>query len=303
MAATPFSLGGQRGWAHDEGHRSGTFHTYDHFEVGGRFPARKVHVWLPRRYATGSERYPVLWMFDGNTAFWRGGVAHQTWDVAAALDAVAGRPLIVVAIHPVQRDAEYTHADWAHGQRAWGRLPEHTTWLAQDVRGWVAAHYRTLSAPADHAVLGSSHGGLAAFWTATRRPDLFGVAGCLSPSFFTGLDSLRHGAQPGALRQARLVAEVQPLLEDPARRPRLWISWGARRDGGEHNAVVERLAALRGQEMLGILEAAGYRHQRVPHGAAPTPGAELYSHVHPTGGHDELTWGEQLRGFLRAFFG
>jgi hypothetical protein len=78
-------LGGQTAWAHDEGHPAGTFHTYDALDVSDAFPARKVHVFLPRGWETARRRYPLVVMHDGDTAFWRGGAAGKTWDVAGEL--------------------------------------------------------------------------------------------------------------------------------------------------------------------------------------------------------------------------
>jgi len=40
--------------------------------------------------------------------------------------------------------------------------------------------------------LGSSHGGLAAFHMALSHPTIFGIAICMSPSFWAGIDSLNE---------------------------------------------------------------------------------------------------------------
>ena len=47
MRAAPFVRDGQRGWAHDEGHAAGTFHTFDALDPGGG-PPRKIHLLIPR---------------------------------------------------------------------------------------------------------------------------------------------------------------------------------------------------------------------------------------------------------------
>ena len=41
------------------------------------------------------------------------------------------------------------------------------------------------------------------------------------------------------------MADAVAVLSDPARRPRLYLSWGTDRSGGAHNAVVEAYAARR----------------------------------------------------------
>lgn len=281
--------GGQSGWAHDEGHRAGAFHTYDRFDLGYLGP-RKVHVFVPREY---ERPLASVYLNDGNTGFWPGGVANATWDVAGTLSALHGRvePMIVVALHPVQRDREYTHVDWRNGREPWGDLPQYATWLAERVKPWIDANYPT--DPDRATVAGSSHGGLASFWAATRHPRAFRAAGCLSPSFFSGLDDLGTGrVGPVALVDAPLVADVLATLRDPALRPRLWICWGTRRDGGHHNAIVEALAARRGREMADLLRADfGYRD-----------GRDLWVTEDEGAGHDEHAWRRRFGAFALALF-
>jgi pimeloyl-ACP methyl ester carboxylesterase len=288
MDATPFHRGGQQGWAHDEGHRAGVFHTYDRFDLGFLGP-RRIHVFHPRQ----EGRFATLFVHDGDTAFWPGGPAHATWDIAGTLSARHGQvePLVVVALHPVERDLEYTHVDWSGGRFPHGQLPRYAAWLAQRVKPWVDAHYPT--DPERSAVVGSSHGGLASFWAATRHPEAFRWAGCLSPSFFSGLDPLVAGQPTSrALVEAPLVSEVEELLEDPGRRPKLWICWGTRRDGGPHNAVVEALATARGREMVALLQRRfGY-----------VDGLDLWWKEDEGAGHDEHAWRRRFGEMVQTFF-
>lgn len=301
MRPHAFELGGQRGWFHDEGHPAGVFHTFDRLDVGRGFGPRKVHVLVPRSHGSTDRRYPVMYLHDGDTTFWPGGVAGGNWDVAGTLSRL-GREIIVVAVHPVERDREYTHVDWAEGRRPWGRLPEHADYFADDVAGWVNAAYRTDPDPRRTAVVGSSHGGLAAFWTATRRPEVFGLAGCFSPSFFSGLDRLALPLRvQGSLERSELVAGARDVLRDPARRPRIWLCWGGERAGGEHNEVVEALAERRAVEMAGLLRSWGYTHHG-SRGAGDPSDAELITVGVPHHGHDEGAWRERFGWMVESFY-
>lgn len=304
MPAVSFHLADQLGWAHDEGHAAGIFHTFDRLDVGAGTPSRKVHVFVPRGLRADAERLPVVWMNDGDTAFWPGGPAKKTWGMAEVLSTLGAhvRPMIVVAVHAVDRNEEYTHVDWREGRERWGGLPAYADYLANDLRLFLTRHYPMSLDPADHLVLGSSHGALAAFWSATRHPEAFGNAACLSTSFFAGLDSLDGDASDARLADAPILADVMDLLRDAARRPRLYLSWGTERTGGPHNAVVEAFAAQRGEEAVSLLTAAGYTPTPLRHGAAPPAGADLYVMVDEGGGHEEHAWSEQLPLVLRAFF-
>lgn len=302
-----FERGGQQGWAHDEGHLYGTFHTYDALDVSARQPPHKVHLLLPRGYGKGEERYPVVYLLEGNTAFWPGGPAGKSWDVAGRLSRLAGQgrvaDVIVVAIHPVNRDREYTHADWAEGARDWGGLPGFARYLSEDVRTFIDENYRTLAAPAGRAVVGADHGGLAAFYIASARPGVFGRAGCLSPSFWAGLASGSFGGTFAELMASPLLDVVHATLQDPAIRPKLWLDWGLKRDGGDHNRDLEARTATAGQEMVQLLvDAFGYWRQDFHDGDTPDSFADLFTFSDPIGGHDEAAWSWRFGLMMTAFF-
>ena len=151
-------------------------------------------------------------------------------------------------------------------------------------------------------MVGSSHGGLAAFWTATRRPDIFGLAGCFSPSFFSGLDRLALPLRSGgALKDSELLAGVQAMLVAPEIRPRIWLCWGGERNGGEHNSVVEALAERRAIEMSGLLQAFGYTHHICRGEGDPSP-AELITAAVASHGHNESAWRARFGWMIESFF-
>ena len=290
LEAHPFTLDGQAAWFHDEGHAAGVFHTFDAFDACGA--PRGLHVFLPRDYAERSERYPTLYFHDGHTVFWPDSPSGAGWELGETLSALqaAGRlgPVLAIAVHHGDRDLEYTHEP-AYPGRTHGGLEAYATLLAECLVPWVDAHYRTQATPAARALVGSSHGGLATFWTVTRHPEVFGFGGALSPSFWVGLDDLildRAGATP--LRESSLVAPVLDLLADPARRPRLWIDWGLVRAGGVHNGRIEKHATLRGREMVDLLADEGY-------GAS-----ELAWHEAEDGAHDEPSWARRLHAVLQS---
>lgn len=297
--AAPYSfmLGDQLAWSHDDGFAAGWFHTFDALDVGGPDDLpHKVHVFLPRDYDACGPGYPVLYMNDGNTSFWPGGAGNKTWDVAGRLaelyaeDAIPR--LIVVAIVPNDREYEYSHTPWKDGANCCG-VEQYAAYVADRVRGFVDAHYNTRVGPAHTAIVGSSRGGLAAFYLANRRPEVFGRAGCLSPSFWVGLDPVYGGDLPGGpLAGSALVQTLAGTLTDPQIRPRLWIDWGLVRTGGFHNEVIEAAATERGREMVELLrDVYGYQE-----------GSELHWLEDPLGEHDEVTWSRHLPDVLRALF-
>lgn len=305
MTSTQIERGGRRAWRHRGAHED-VFETFDALDLEDPFGPRDVHVLLPD---DASARDVSLLVFnDGDTTFWRGGVGHDTWDVAGTVArlrrARAIGPVAIVAVRPRKRDEEYTHVDWRGGRAPWGGLDRYAAWLAGTLVPWLRATYPWLThARARTAIVGSSHGGLAAFRSATSYPTVFGVAGCMSSSFFSGLDDLDAGLRPIPLERSDLLRRAWPTLSDPHLRPRLWIDWGMRRDGGQHNGVVERLAAARGAELVALLESRwGVRVVKIDASEPAPRDAEAVQCVDAIGGHSEAAWRHRTELFLRTFF-
>jgi pimeloyl-ACP methyl ester carboxylesterase len=278
------SLFGQNAWVHDEGLAYGYFHTYDALQLGSDAP-RKVHVLLPRSY--GARRYPVVYMNDGDVVFWPGGSAHKSWRVAQTLSEMQPRlDVIIVAVCPHERNREYTHTRWS-SQYDYGGASTYSDYLANDLKPFIDQAYQTDPSAAATSIVGSSHGGLSAFYTACRHPKIFGKAGVLSPSFWVGVD-FDLTASNARLSESSLIHQLDNSLQEADPKPTFWIDWGLRRDGGFHNSVIEELSTKRSIEMIEILqERYGYKE-----------GKNLFVHIDPIGGHDEDAWAYRFGLFL-----
>jgi predicted alpha/beta superfamily hydrolase len=291
-ASYPMKLAGQDAWIHDEKSPAGYFNTYDALAVGtgAQMTPRKVHVFLPRDYPGSCKRYPVVYMNDGDTAFFAGSVG-KTWDVQGVLSTgyAAGSfgEVIVVAVHPLERDREYTHAAWLTG-RSCCEVPAYVTYLASAIKPFIDSAYRTRADAKSTTVVGSSHGGLAAFYTASKRPEVFGNAIAMSSSFWAGLDELTIG---GPLSTSALMTAAGPGLT--SKKPRIYLDWGLVRTGGTHNSLIEDRATARGTEMASLLVSAyGY-----------TKDKDLFTVEDPQGEHEENSWHRRFGNALKLVLG
>ena len=178
---------------------------------------RPVDVWLPAGYdAASSDRYPVIYMHDGQMMF-----DHHTspyagwdlfWDVDKAITRLvrAGeiRPAIVVSIWM---------ASWAKGARGAEYMPQKAVtdevwqWMMEQEEGFaveeggqemsadnylkfivhelkpfIDATYRTQSDRGNTFVMGSSMGGLISAYALAEYPGVFGGAACLSTHWPAG---------------------------------------------------------------------------------------------------------------------
>jgi predicted alpha/beta superfamily hydrolase len=138
-----------------------------------------VRVFYPPGYGENTlERYPVLYMQDGQNLFFPDeAFGGQHWQVEETLHVMDSMNLIrktlVVGLYPVDRMADYTKP----GYEPFGR------YVVEDLKPWVDAKYRTLLGPEHTAVMGSSLGGVVSFYLGWQYPQVFGKAACMSSTF------------------------------------------------------------------------------------------------------------------------
>lgn len=169
-----------------------------------RVPERRVQVWLPPGYAAGKQRYPVLYMHDGQQVFARGAATNSgfgRWNIDLTMDRLlrerAIRPAIVVAIdNTANRTGEYMPEAAYRIARARGlevrtsrgiglqpqdvHSDDYLRYLVEELKPYIDGHYRTLRGRRDTFVMGSSMGGLISLYAMSKYPKAFGGAACLS---------------------------------------------------------------------------------------------------------------------------
>lgn len=294
LASNTFTKGNQLAVFHDEGDAAGFFHTYDALDLGGQ--PRKVHVFVPRDYEVSSIAYPVIYMNDGDTSFFRGGAINESWymgSVLSRLQAEAKLPsVIVVAIHTNDRNWEYTHTNIATTRG--GGIETYARYVARDLKGFIDANYRTLADSSSTMVLGASHGGLAAYLMGMLQPQAFGYVAAFSPSLWVGLDSSPWSLPFfRSLRGTRLMQLSEPTLRQPNLRPKIYMDWGLIRDGQFHNDFIEDRTTNRGRELRDLLiNTYGY-----------VLGQDLIVVEDPNGEHSEKSWHRRVPTLLAQVFG
>lgn len=150
--------------------------------------SRRLFVWLPPSYGDTTKRFPVLYMHDGQNLFdSKTSFSIHDWKV----DEVATKLIkqnkikefIVVGIgNSKDRDEEY---DWFHPLgKAYAKF------MISELKPFIDRKYRTLPDAANTAIMGSSSGGMISFQLAWNHPQVFSMAGCLSPAFFVSKSRL-----------------------------------------------------------------------------------------------------------------
>lgn len=256
---------------------------------------RNVMVWLPPGYDGAAERYPVLYMHDGQNLFDpKTAMGRQAWDVhkvlASLVASKAARPAIIVGIWSNRdRAREYgpaaAVAALAPELRAAllgdppvaGGLPplsEHyLRFLVEELKPAIDSRFRTQKERAATFMAGSSMGGLISLYAVARHPDVFGGAACLSTHWpvTTNFNMLLDKDDMRPVRIASAWFDWLGKALPHAGMLKLYFDHG--------DATLDALYAPYQQQMDAILRAKGYRQ-----------GIDVITKVYPGADHSEAAW-------------
>ncbi len=230
---------------------------------------RTVLVYLPPDYDTESaDRYPVLYLHDGQNVFDRATSFGEEWEVDESAQRLITEgeiePLIIVGIYNTgeHRLDEYTPTPEADEGRG-GHADDYGRMLVEELKPFIDTTYKTLPSA---AMGGSSLGGLLTMHLGLRYPTAFSRLAVLSPSIWWD--------------DRVILREVEAL---PAHLPlRIWLDAGT----AEGVDTLVNVRALRD-----ALLAKGWEL-----------GDDL-SYLEAEGGeHNEQSWSARVERFLKFLF-
>ncbi len=242
-------------------------------------PSLTIDVLLPPGYDEQSnKRYPVAYALDGQSLWTHSSDPFGVWSLDATLASLfevgAVDEIIIVGIHTSEeRIARLSPvADPEYGG---GRGPETLAAIIEDVKPYIESNYRVREGRENTAILGSSMGGLFAFFAAWTRPDIFGKAACLSSSFWWN---------------KRWAVRLVQNADAPKLRANFYIDSGAAPNRMDHEARLRD----------------GYHHTRSMYRALSGAGLELGSQVHrlvfPGHVHNADSWASRIALPLQLLF-
>jgi enterochelin esterase-like enzyme len=267
------------GWF--QGHAAGHIEKLRHVaspQLGNR---RTITVYLPRSY-THDRAYPLLVAHDGQEM--------NAWKLTDALarQHAAGRATPVVAAIPASaaRVHEYGTAGQLNDDGLGARAAEFQAFVTDTVVPLLRRRYQLQRGPAHTAVMGASLGGLSAFDLAWQRPDVFGVVGIFSGSFWwrTSEASVAEQQASRIIHQRVRASESKPPL-------RLWFQAGTldEQEDRDGNGVIDAIQDT--TELVDELVAQGFSR-----------GRDVIYHETAGGRHHPSTWARELPEFLRWAF-
>lgn len=155
---------------------------------------RRVWIYLPEAYATGTERFPVIYMHDGQNIFDDATAYSGEWGVDEYLDSLGmdTKKCIVVAVDNggTKRLNEYSPYNFeltgiAAGSKSnKGEGDAYIDFLVKTLKPYIDKKYRTEKNKENTFVAGSSMGGLISLYAVLKYPAVFGAAAVFSPAFW-----------------------------------------------------------------------------------------------------------------------
>ncbi|MEM7625591.1 MAG: alpha/beta hydrolase-fold protein [Planctomycetota bacterium] len=256
---------------------------YESAILGG---GRTLRIYLPPGYdapASAAQRYPVLYLLDGQNLF---DEATSVFGVEWSADEAAERliaegaipPLIMVGIDNAGagRIHEYTPVpgDVLDLINVGGGGADFSRALLEEIKPLIDARFRTRPDRAHTAVGGSSLGGLMSLYLLYGYPDTFAAAAVVSPALWWS-DSRIIG---------RISADPTPLAG-----ARLWLDTGTREGLGNESLSSRQMRSARALAEILEREATGLG---VTHRYVEVEGAE----------HNEAAWAARFPDILRFLF-
>ena len=169
---------------------------------------RKIWIYLPENYETSGKHYPVLYMQDGQHLFdeatSQGRIGPIEWGVDEVIDTATDKCIVVAINHQIDyndRVPEFYYRPNEEYPEVEG--PLYLAFIAETLKPYIDAHYRTLPDKTNTGLAGSSMGGLISLYGGLAYSDVFGTLGVFSPSIW-----LDHGNIENELTSLTNIANI-----------------------------------------------------------------------------------------------
>lgn len=170
---------------------------------------RQVLAYLPPSYESSSQRYPVIYMHDGQNLFDALTSFAGEWGVDETMQALSreGLEAIVVGIpNNEKRQNEYNPYD--NRRFGKGRGDAYVRYIVETVKPEIDSAFRTLPDNPHTGIMGSSMGGLISLYAYLQYPQVFGFAGAMSPAFWIAAQEIIRLIERLPRRDGKLYIDI-----------------------------------------------------------------------------------------------
>jgi predicted alpha/beta superfamily hydrolase len=163
---------------------------------------RTVRIYLPPDYATGSERYPVVYMHDGQNLFDAALNPFGEWGVDEYLDS-AKKKCIIVGIDNGQETRLQEYNPYNSKVSGTGKGKQYVAFIVNTLKPYIDKKFRTLKDRRHTFMAGSSMGAHISLYAALQYPKVFGKVGLFSPAFWINIDEVQNEIKKAPARSGQ----------------------------------------------------------------------------------------------------
>ena len=148
---------------------------------------RRIWIYYPPDYETSGKNYPVLYMHDGQNLFDQSTAFAGEWEVDEALNKLFDEGYAVPIVIGIDNGGSYRideYTPWGNQSYGGGDGEAYMQFIVETLKPYIDANFRTLPGSRNTGIMGSSLGGLISHFGALQYPEVFGMAGLFSPSYW-----------------------------------------------------------------------------------------------------------------------
>lgn len=148
---------------------------------------RCIWIYLPDGYSNSKEKYPVIYMQDGQNLFDNTTSFAGEWKVDETADSLVkngNKKTIIIGIDNGGKDRINEYTPFTNKEYGGGDGRKYINFIVETLKPFIDNNYRTLSDRNNTSLIGSSLGGLISYYGVLRHKKVFSKAVVMSPSFW-----------------------------------------------------------------------------------------------------------------------
>ncbi len=165
--------------------------------------SKTIRIYVPKNYTQTAQRYPVVYMPDGQNLFDTKTAYAGEWGIDEIMDQQKNPAIVVGIDHGGDKRIEEL-TPFPHAKYGGGKGDSFLAFIVETLKPYIDSHYRTKPQAKHTAIFGSSLGGLMSFYASIKYPDVFGKVGCFSPAFWINREPLMQLLEKTSHYKARI---------------------------------------------------------------------------------------------------
>ena len=148
---------------------------------------RRIWIYLPEGYSTSKDKYPVIYMHDGQNLFDSSTSFAGEWKVDETVDYLiknGEKKAIIVAIDNGGSNRLNEYTPFTNKEYGGGAGSKYMSFIVETLKPYIDNNYKTLTDRNNTSIAGSSLGGLISFYGIMKYKSVFSKAVIMSPSFW-----------------------------------------------------------------------------------------------------------------------